>query len=43
MVKSAMKVEKDSNSPSLVAVVQSLPLYHVVVPLLFIQFSQENW
>ena len=42
MGKSVMKVEKDSNSPPLVAVIQSLPLYHMVVPLLFIQFSQEN-
>lgn len=42
MGKSVMKVEKDSNSPSPVAVVQSLPLFRMVVPLLFIQFSQEN-
>lgn len=42
MGKSVMKVGKDSNLPSLVAVIQSLPLFHMEVPLLFIRFSQEN-
>lgn len=42
MGKSVMKVGKDSNLPSLVAVIKSLPLFHMQVSLLFMQFSQEN-